>query len=270
MSAIANNNKSKKPERARKPKRNRGVRSSETRLLLGGTIVPTQDPPIVAYQPWNSMTLAWIATPGDCNFGHLVSQMEDQLDPNKTGFSSSPRVQMKIHSVRVWNLTDKTVALTVYDYHDADDADQLCGLMDAGISGSPRVGYQLPLSHRNSVVRNDASTGKRKLFTTSAASSSQLMHYVRLEWRFDGPVKGPTVDLNFARKTANSVEYQNANFGKVVGKISELIALQPSLLERIVNGVASSAAEVAVVGGDFDDLTNAIKELKAFMPASQD
>lgn len=249
--------------RKRSPKqaRHRGAKHPENRLFLGGSAQPPQDPPMVAYQPWNHLTLAWISAPGDTNFGDLVNHIKAQLDPKSTGLAPSPSVQMKVHSVKVWNLTDKTIALTVYDFHDTDDSDQLCGMMDAGSTGSPRLGYQLPLSHRSSVIRNDKDSGSRKLFTTSAASSSSLMNYVRLEWRFDGPVKGPTVELDHVRKIHDDVQNQNANFALVVDKLTELVKAQPSLVTRLIEDVASSAAEVAVVGADFEDLTETIRTL---------
>lgn len=256
------NAKATKKRQQPKPQRHRGTKSTENRLFLGGSAQPPQDPPMVAYQPWNHLTLAWISKPGDTNFGDLVNKIKAQLDPKGSGLAQSPAVQMKIHSVKVWNLTDKTIALTVYDFHDLDDSDQLCGMMDAGSTGAPRLGYQLPLSHRSTVIRNDDKTGKKKLFTTSAASSSSIMNYVRLEWRFDGPVKGPTVELDHTRQIHEDVKSQNDNFGKVIEKLTELIKAQPSLVTRFIDHAVTAAAEVAVVGADFEDLSLSIRSLK--------
>lgn len=260
-----NNNKGFPPT----SRRNRGTKQKfvTTRSLNGGKIITTLDPPVVTYQPWNHITLAWITAPKDINFGDLVNQIKVQIDPNNNGFLQQGLcLQMHVHSVRVWNLTGKTVALTVYDFHDSDDSDQLCGLMDAGSKvGIPRLGYELPLAHRNSVQRNDSKTGARKLYTTSAASSDSILQYVRMEWRFDGPVKGPTLDLDYAKQTFEVLKDTQVQVAHMRADTKKLVDLQPSTVERIINGITHHAAEVAMLGYEMDtlkDLTDALKELQ--------
>lgn len=247
--------------------RNRGVKSHfvTRRSLNGGKFIPVNDPPQLAYQPWNHITLAWYEKPADHNFGDLVNQIKKQMDPNNTGFSDKLAIQMKIHSVRVWNVTGKHVSLTVYDFLDIDDKDQLCGVMDAGSNtGIPRLGYELPLTFRQHVMRNDESTGKRKLFTTSAASNDTLLHYIRMEWRFDGPIKGPSLDLDWERRSfetqVKTLEYSEAT-SKTVQK---LLDAQPSTIERIISGITHHAAEVAMLAEDKQvllDIASAIKDM---------
>lgn len=257
----------RKDKRPNPAKRNRGTRSNfvTKKSLEGGRTIPTNDPPQLAYQPWNHITLAWYTGPKDHNFGDLVNQMITQMDPNKTGFADKLAVQMKIHSVRVWNITGKTVALTVYDFHDDDNKDQLIGLMDAGSNtGIPKLGYALPLSFRQTVMRNDSSTGKKLLFTTSAASSDTILQYVRLEWRFDGPVKGPTLDLNWERR-AYEEQIQIKEVATTTSKLTQkLLDAQPSTIERIIQGITHHAAEVAMIAEDKSvllEIADIVKEM---------
>lgn len=256
----------KTPPKRPKP-RNRGVRSRyvTTRSMNGGKFLPVNDPPQVAYQPWNHITLAWYSKPADANFGDLVNKIINQLDPQGTGFSKDLAIQMKIHSVRVWNVTGKHIALTVYDYMDHDDKDQLCGIMDAGSNtGVPRIGYELPLSFRQHVMRNDATTGQRKLFTTSSASGDSILHYVRLEWRFDGPIKGPTIDLDWQRRSYET-QVKNLEFNEATSKTAQqLLDAQPSTVEKVISKITHRAAEVALFAGDrevLNDIASAIKEI---------
>lgn len=247
--------------------RHRGSRQRYVtlRFLNGGKTLTTNDPPPLAYQPWNHITLAWHSIPKSHNFGDLVNQLRAQLDPNKTGFAEALAVQLKVHSIRTWNLTGKTIALTVYDYHDSDDKDQLCGLMDAGANpGVPRIGYELPLSLRQQVMRNDKATGAKLLFTTSAADADTVLQYVRMEWRFDGPIKGPAIDLNWERRI---LEQQTKTFTvaeETSSNIKKLLDAQPSTVERIISGITHHAAEVAMLAEDkqvLEDVVSLLKEM---------
>lgn len=229
-------------------------------------MIPSNDPPQLAYQPWNHVTLAWYSLPGDTNFGDLVNTIKTQLDPNKTGFNEEKlAVQMKIHSVRVWNVSGKHVSLTVYDYIDGDNKDQLCGLMDAGSNtGIPKLGYEMPITFRHHVIRNDAKTGKNILFTTSAASGDSILSYVRMEWRFDGPVKGPSIDLDWERKSYEAQIENLKNNQRTADTINKILESQPSLIERVISGVTHHAAEISLLADEKQalfDLTDALKEL---------
>lgn len=253
------------------PPRNRGDRSRfiTKRSLNGGKFTPFNDPPQLAYQPWNHITLAWYSGPKDTNFGDLVNQLKSQIDPLKTGFNSELAVQMKIHSIRVWNITGKHVSLTVYDYLDDDNKDQLCGYMDAGSNtGIPRLGYELPLTFRHHVMRNDSVTGKRLLLTTSSAAGDSILHYVRLEWRFDGPVKGPTIDLDWERRTFELQRKTLKTNEKTAEAVQKLLDAQPSTIERIISGVTHHAAEVAMLAEDKQALLDIAESLRELSVAS--
>lgn len=253
--------------------RNRGNKTKYVtiRSLNGGKMLTTNDPPPLTYQPWNHITLAWHSKPGDHNFGDLVNQIKTQIDPNKTGFSEKLAIQMKIHSVRVWNLTGKTISLTVYDFHDDDNVDQLCGLMDAGANpGVPRIGYELPLSFRQQVMRNDSTTGKRNLFTTSATDADTILQYIRMEWRFDGPVKGPSIDLNWERRLLEKQSKALEVAETTSTNIKKLLESQPSTVERIISGITHHAAEVAMLAEERNLLEDVVQLLRSSTISSYD
>lgn len=253
--------------------RNRGNKTKYVtiRSLNGGKMLTTNDPPPLTYQPWNHITLAWHSKPKDHNFGDLVNQIKSQIDPNKNGFSDKLAIQMKIHSVRVWNLTGKTISLTVYDYHDDDNVDQLCGLMDAGANpGVPRIGYELPLSFRQQVMRNDSSTGKRNLFTTAATDADTILQYVRIEWRFDGPVKGPSIDLDWERRLLEKQSKALEVAETTSSNIKKLLDSQPSTVERIISGITHHAAEVAMLAEERNLLEDVVQLLRSNTISSYD
>lgn len=259
----------------RQPPRNRGSRNKYVtiRSLNGGRMLPTNDPPQVAYQPWNHITLAWYDQPSDHNFGDLVNELRKQIDPNNTGLAAVGKlaIQMKIHSIRVWNITGKTVALTVYDFHDSSDSDQLCGVMDAGSNtGIPRLGFEMPLSFRQMVMRNDSNTGKKKLYTVSAASSDTILQYIRMEWRFDGPVKGPSVDLNWERRLFETQVKALQEAKSTSQTVKKLLDAQPSTVERIIEGITHHAAEITMLAEDKLVLSNVVELLKELTVQSYD
>lgn len=248
--------------------RNRGDRSKYVtkRSMKGGRMIPSNDPPQLAYQPWNHITLAWYDKPNDVNFGDLVNQIKTQIDPNNTGFHPTAlAVQMKIHSIRVWNVSGKHVGLTVYDYIDGDNHDQLCGNMDAGSNtGIPRLGYELPITFRQHVIRNDSKTGKNILFTVASAAEDMILRYVRMEWRFDGPIKAPTIDLDWQRR---SFELQTSNLAentKTNEAVSKILDSQPTLVQRVIDNVIHHAAEITLLADEkqiLTDLADAIREM---------
>lgn len=263
-------NRSNRQPRAGNRNRHRAQEKYVTlKSLHGGRCLTTQDPPVVAYQPWNQVTLAWIIHPTAVNFGDLVNQLKAQLDPNSKGFMDNVSIQMKIHSIRVWNLTGKTVALTVYDFHDSDDADQLCGMMDAGGAGLPRLGYELPLSHRTTVQKNDKN-GKKLLFTVSASDKDNILSYVRLEWKFDGPVKAPNFDLDYQRRIMEAEENSRESLRVMTDQLDTLIKQQPSLLTKLIDGVVHHAAEIApLVSDDNAELIRSLNALQVTLSLTE-
>lgn len=248
-----------------------------TRQLRGGKLLMRSNPPDISLQPWNHLTLAWMKGPGNTNFGDLVNSIRAQVDPVGTGFAKSPAIQMKVHSIRVWNLTGKTVAMSVFDFTDKDqgNADQLMGSMDTGTpTDLPSLGYELPINLRNHVVRNDAQTGALLLFNTSSATSDRLMHYVRMEWKFDGPAKSPSFDTSVLERvyikasvSAKNSEAIRKSMEASQQLLQKLLDAQPTLIEKVISGVTHIGAEVAPLLTDdtvqqISDLVQATKDLK--------
>lgn len=194
----------------RRPKCKSKSKNTVTRdQVFGGKLSPPSNPPDVAYQPWFHVTLVDVATTNvTYDVISITSILKHQLDPENRGFNQTTTgdkrfiLQMKLDSIRTWNLTGKVIALSVVDFIDTSSAqggrEQLCGYVDTGSTTStPKVGFKYPLSHRQHVIRSDDKEGDIAICTISASTGDQLITYINLLFKFDGPVKLPTMFSSF-------------------------------------------------------------------------
>lgn len=188
-------------------KRQRGPKPSKfvtRREVRGGKIDLGSNPPEVAYQPWMPLVVVHSGMSGDIaiTVRDLAIQICKQVDPTHHAIREFPKVwnntepilQIRVRSVRAWNLTGRMVSLSVDDFSTPDkaisDVDTLCGIVDTGSTQHvPAVGYQLPLSCQNIVLRNDAHTGAAILYHVMCADSDSCIIYTSVFYRFDGPAK---------------------------------------------------------------------------------
>lgn len=277
-----------KPQRAVATRRSRSSRQQShesssyvtRRQLQGGKQDVPVNPPSVTYQPWNSVTLVKTFQGNiSVQANDILQMMRDQLDPTGRGFNATTSgdsrfvVQLRIFSVRAWNLTGRVLSLSVDDFGDYLPAqggrDQLCGIVDTGTSThTPAVGYDLPMSHRNHVIRTDDQTGTDYLFNIQSSPNDQCIAYIRLAYRFDGPVKAPQyllpIDkiLHHAKSTDVNIQTTTTHLIELKGMVSELRNIadkidsesKPSLLTKVVDGVKTTAMLVSALSAEFEDL----------------
>nr|WOL30743.1 MAG: hypothetical protein [Chaq virus] len=198
-------------QKSRNSGRSRGHTSSlntnnfvTKREVRGGKLELSTNPPEVTYQPWMPLTVVHSGQSGEITMRvrDLCKQIANQIDPTGHGLKSYPEkwsaneciMQLRIRSVRVWNVTGRMIAISVDDFSDANkaiaDVDTLCGLVDTGSNlHVPAVGYQLPISHQNIVLRNDVLTSNTIIYHVNCPSSDVCIIYTNLYFRFDGPAK---------------------------------------------------------------------------------
>lgn len=262
-----NNKKSspsaKSTQRSRR-NRSRGNTNYVTKTSLhGGKFSPPTNPPDVSYQPWWPITLVWSAASSkSSDVNDLGNRLRKQTDPSGLGFnqkasdaSDKPfRVQFRLQSVQAWNLTGRIISLSVEDFTDnnAQGRDQLCGLVDTGSpTHTPAVGYRLPASLSHHVLRNDDVSGKLNLFEVLGGSNDALVIYASVLYRFDGPIKFPTVStpiIDKINEIRDSVDDEltelNRSIQLLTTTIDDLVSRQPSTLSKVVDGVTRVAAFV--------------------------
>lgn len=217
--------------------------------ISGGKFTPPTNPPDVTYLPWNPLTLV-ISHSKALNFQvkSVLDYLRAQVDPTKRGFNQTTTgdsrfvVQFRLLSIMAWNLSGRVISLSVDDFTDssadAGGRDQLCGLVDTGTTThTPAVGYYLPMHAQQHVLRTDTKQSDMFLFDVSG-TSGQFVTYVKILYRFDGPVNHPTI-----LSPVQDIE-------KTLNKISNKILKQKetSTLELIWNGVKYTAEAVAVIG----------------------
>lgn len=184
--------------------RHRGARKSSSNYvthkeLTGGKMNVPSNPPSVSYQPWMPIIVVHTGKSGEIviKMSDLVNQLIQQIDPTNHAISQNPVINIKIRSVRAWNVSGTIIALSVDDFSDADkaikDVDMLCGIVDTGsASHVPAVGYDLPVSLKNVVLRNgsDPSTDKDViLYHIVSGQNDSVIIYTSIFWKFDGPSK---------------------------------------------------------------------------------
>lgn len=277
----------KKPPSGGRPRRNRR-RTPNTyvtrRSANGGKMSMPDNPPDVISQPWNQLTLVFALGAEKVTVGNLHDRLIEQIDPNTTfvapitmwnnptetgtawrnvaGTKPStftvnvvpPQFAMKIHSIRVWNLTGRAVSLTAYDYSNTSTGSEtLIGVVDTGgINRFPAVGYSLPMSLRNYILRTtDIATAKANVFETTTGDGDRCISYVRVEWRCDGASRVPTFVLAPSEKIHKDVSKTTKSITKLVEMqetantgIKSLVDAQPSTVKRIFDGVLETASIV--------------------------
>lgn len=239
-------------------RRYRGTRRSEyvtRRELKGGKMDVPTNPPSVAYQPWMPVTVVHAGVSGEITItvSDLINQLISQIDPTKHAILPPDRnnrptavINIRLRSVRAWNMTGKMIALSVDDFSDADkaiaDVDTLCGLVDTGsASHVPAVGYDLPESHKNIVLRNgtDNSTDKSAvLYHVISGSDDSCIIYTNIFWKCDGPAKFS----QFQDKMMETILEMNKNIKsstKIVDKSADRLKDIKELCKDILHDLPS-------------------------------
>lgn len=219
--------------------------------VFGGKFSPSPNPPDVVFLPWNRVTLV-IPFSGSLamTVDTVKTKLRAQCDPTGRGFNPSDSgdarfvPSFKISSYQAWNLTGHLISLSVQDFTNTQSAkggrDQLAGIVDTGAPGIlPKVGFKLPASHRNHVLRSDDLESKIEILVIQVGASDQGLLYVNLEYRFDGTAQLPQTKSLFAILSATN---------------------------RKVNQIEAASHVTAVKTGDTADLA---ARILAAMPNSQ-
>lgn len=274
------NNKSNKSASRRRRDMERFITK---RSVRGGRISVPTNPPEVTTQPWNQVTIVYEMSAEFQRVEHIRNRLLEQLDVEGTTFYSvnlwndkeagnkwqniggekprtktyqisAPAINLKIHSIRVWNLTGKAVSLSVYDYSNSSIGDErLAGLVDTGGPSSfPAIGYQLPLSLHDYVIRtSDSKTSTLNVFNVTAAAGDRIVAYVKVEWKPDSKQKDLMINFDYNESVVRQITETNelihnltassSNLEKSMKKVSDS---QPSTFRKVLDGVATTAAIV--------------------------
>lgn len=234
-------------------KRQRRSTTVSHKQLNGGKFSPSTNPPDVTAQPWYPLNLSWTGYPGVTSFSTVIEKFRAQLDPNghglnpadfKTADAQAFRLQFRIKKVTVWNLTGKALSLTVYDDLEQNntDKDQLGGWTDCGgVNCFPAIGFLYPYSHANRVHRPDKVLKDTVICqTTASGASDTILYHLSILWRFDGSVKAMSVIPSNEERLLRSIQ----------NLANHIEGNQPSTIEKVVNGIKTTAAVVSVIAAE--------------------
>lgn len=262
--------RSKRGSNVRTPPKNRSSDRFITKSeVKGGKYSPSSNPPDITAQPWNNYVLV-DTYKGNFTYtvNNVCSYFKQRIDPTKFGLNQSKdfRIQFKIVSIACWNLTGRFITLSVEDYGDTDSSktgrDQLCGLLDSGTQmHTPAIGYRLPLSVRNYVLRNDDKQGEINLFHTQSGDSDTSLVHIHMQWRFDGPVSPPT----FNASNLNDIDIGLNSLKSIAESLKEIAEKsekdKPSTVSKVVDGVSRLALLVA--SSAIDDDVSLLSDLES-------
>lgn len=172
--------------------------------VVGGKMAVPENPPDITYQPWMPLNVV-MRSGGDelkVTVDSLHMALVSQIDPLRHAFRADtdrdvnseggPILQMRLRSVRAWNLTGHMIALSANDLTDntKSNTDCLCGLVDTGSSAhTPAVGYKYPISHSDIVLRRSRTDKDDPLFHIITPAGDSTIIYVNIFWRCEGPAK---------------------------------------------------------------------------------
>lgn len=218
----------------------------------GGKFSPSSNPPDTTYQPWFPVCLVEVSGPGLYTFEKLVNTLRKQLDPTDSGFIALAyfKILFRLQEISVWNLTGRTVSLTVVDdiaSTSADNSDYLGGWVDCGGPNSfPCIGYKYPASHSNKVhhFNLDASRTTVLFITTASADSDRILTHFKVLFRFSGSSSfKPEVEIPGVQDLVDSLR----GVSRVL-RTSER-KNKTSFVDTVIDGVKKTAAVVYTVSG---------------------
>lgn len=262
--------------RKRPSRSSRSIRTYVTKSEIhGGRFTPSSNPPDVTYQPWHPVTLIFsFEGEKEIKVPDVPDQLRAQLDPTKRGFNANTKgddrfiVQFRLLSVQAWNLTGRVIALSAEDFVDHEAAsggrDQLCGLVDTGTSiHTPAVGFRFPANVSNHVIRNDDKFKDTYLININGGTGDRIISYVKILYRFDGPVKIPSIldpVGSIARSSLNVEKINRAiktdstelirTLKRVNVTLDQLQKEKPSTTSKVIDGVSKLALLVQAVADD--------------------
>lgn len=290
----------RRDRRVRRPNLNKGRTDREyvTKAeVKGGKISVPTNPPEITYQPWMPVICMIRHNGGElkATISTIADALIDQIDPlrhalrektdksvNKNG---GPLFQFRLRNVRAWNLTGHMIALSVNDLTDNSktNTDCLCGLMDTGSSlHIPAVGFEMPLSHKDLVLRNGLEDKDDPLFHVIVPPNDSCIVYVGIFWRCDGPSKFSSFTesmLSVMRQVRDSTDRTKSEVIKVratvrdIAKSAESSDKHLGVLEehtrgsigsQVINGILREAPYVlaAAAAEDSAKMDELIREVR--------
>lgn len=260
------------------PKKNRhGGRSTNRQPRLrpnaeyrGRKFDPGNNPPDVTLSPFNHLVLVHLAEGSafsSFKVKDLLTQLKSQVDPDSRQNLEVGFMELKIQSVRVWNLTGKMLTLRANDFvtSTTDAVVTLCTTMDVcGGADWARVAFEWPTTHKQVTL---SSSRDVSLFDVVTGANDKAIMYVTVLWRFTGqPVIKFSGDIlvNMSRNI-NSIRQTSQKL--VTGQeesnrhLTEIVKNQPGLVSKIIDGITHVGAYVAPLAADAE-LLSRLDELK--------
>lgn len=246
--------------------------------VLGGRMHVPSNPPDFMSQPWSHMTLALTAKGSQTlTIGNIVTHFRQQFDKDSKTLAekSAFTMMLQINSVRAWNLTGRTIAMSAYDFtptrKTTEKEEQLGGWVDTGgISAYPKLGYRFPAYVRGTPVRNDTATGLRNVAYIAVDEADVIMVYLDILWRSDSEVSTPQYfDTMIAQIAKSNVKIANQtlriarNATQIAANTKVVADAQPSVVERTIGGVSEVASVVVPVlaAGELDTIRTFVREV---------
>lgn len=189
--------------------------------------------PQIEQIPFNKLTLVsmhrGVTSVTTIKASELASAIKEQLDTSGKSFPSTPQIDMKISTIRVWNLTGKSLAVTIYDFSSNTDVtsttateEALVELIDNKSDSIPAIGYSLPLSLRNVILTNVVSK-PRHILDVLGSAGSDIMIVINLKWKLNGPTKLLYTGISSIKQIENDLNTTVNNIRRIKKQLDSVI-----------------------------------------------
>lgn len=173
----------KKPNNSgRRPKMSNFQNNSRPRLS-GAKFVPSDDPPVIAGQPWNSIIVDTSFALGTGSFAYFKLKELHACLLNQCGFNNAKSVEfeVRLQSVSLWsvetgNVQYSRLCVMIMDMFN-DNSVELIRLDSNSMKNKySKIGYYYPLSHSSAPIKVLPTSDAILISAQSSVAATGILH----------------------------------------------------------------------------------------------
>lgn len=177
------------------PRRPRGVGNNNNSLsnvhkLSGTKFIPSDDPPVISGQPWNSIIIDTSFSIGTGSFSFFKLKDLHACLLNQAGFNGSKSVEFEVRfqSVSLWSVETGSVqysrlCVMVMDLFN-DNAVELVRLDSNSMKNKyAKIGYHYPLSHSSAPIKVMSTAGDATIISAQSSVAATGVLHIKILWR---------------------------------------------------------------------------------------
>lgn len=174
---------------SRRPRGVSGNSQSDRNRLSGSKFIPSDDPPVISGQPWNSIVIDTSFIIGTGSFSYFKFKDLHACLLNQAGFNGAKSVdfEVRFQSVSLWSVETGDVqhsrlCVMIMDLFN-DNSVELVRLDSNSMRNKySKVGYNYPLSHSSAPIKVMSISDAVIISAQSSVAATGVIH-LRVLWR---------------------------------------------------------------------------------------